>query len=120
LLPQGEEIASSRNFVLDTTPPQLAFLADSLASGTATPAATANISWEGSDATGVAYTCTLQGSGTVPLQPPVYSGTTKLEMQQVGGGGQRGTAALASVGTALLVALLPASRCSPIHLPAQA
>lgn len=87
LLPQGEEIASSRNFVLDTTPPQLAFLADSLASGTATPAATANISWEGSDATGVAYTCTLQGSGTVPLQPPVYSGTTKLEMQQVGGGG---------------------------------
>lgn len=81
---QGEDIASSRNFILDTTPPQLAFLPDSLASGSATPAAVANISWEGSDATGVAYTCTLQGSGTVPLQPPVYSGSTKLEMQQAG------------------------------------
>lgn len=109
----------------------VSFAADSLQSGAATPEPTANLTFDGSDATGVSFTCTLSArwasgaagvctllhgwlagvpaaclpspicasgaqtvwparllscSGTVPLQPEVYSGTTKMNMQQVGGG----------------------------------
>ncbi|PSC76615.1 Serine protease ABC transporter B family tagA isoform A [Micractinium conductrix] len=93
---KGETLATSSSFTKDATPPTVtlsgyaattrggyaAGVAPQL-QGTTTADAVAVFEFMGSDSTGVAFTCTLSATGTVPAQGAVVAGDSRRTSQVV-------------------------------------
>ncbi|KAL6772119.1 hypothetical protein ACKKBG_A28990 [Auxenochlorella protothecoides x Auxenochlorella symbiontica] len=71
---QGETTQANQTFVLDTSPPVLAFNGGTPASGSTSDAPMVNVSFAGQDPLPVNYTCALAVEDAAVMQGPVFAG----------------------------------------------